>query len=268
MPNIMLKKVNKLNTYFWYFIEYMKHGDLLSVVASFNYLFFKKSLKADRIIKSSIGTFFCRKNTNDFQFANYHYEWGVKRFILKRAKEYTLYIDGGAGIGDYSILLAKFKMRCIAFEPIPATFEVLELNLQLNYLDRKAALPVALGNENKTARFAFNPVNTGASHLDKGNNPQSIPVEIRTFDSLLPELKIGIDEYILFKLDVEGMEFEAIQGASWFISTYPHLLIIFEEKHSEKETIFSFLNELAIFEYGIVDEFNVYAKKLSNKHLI
>ena len=260
--------MNKLYTYFMYFLEYLKNRDILSVIASMNYLFFKKSLRTDRIIKSSIGTFFCRKNTNDFQFANYHYEWGVKKFILKRAKEFTLYIDGGAGIGDYSILLSKFNMRCIAFEPIPANFEVLELNLQLNNLDPKLALPLGLGNENKTVRFSFNPVNTGASHLDKENNPENIPVELRTFDSLLPELNIEMNEHILFKLDVEGMELEAIQGAAGFIRSYPHLMIIFEEKHSEKATIFEFLNGLATFEYGTVDEYNMYAKKISNNPLI
>ena len=86
--------MNKLYTYFMYFLEYLKHKDILSIIASVNYLLFKKSLRTDRIIKSSIGTFFCRRNTNDFQFANYHYEWGVKKFILKRAKEFTFYIDG------------------------------------------------------------------------------------------------------------------------------------------------------------------------------
>ena len=251
-----------------YFLEYLKHKDILSIIASVNYLLFNKSLRTDRIIKSSIGTFFCRRNTNDFQFANYHYEWGVKKFILKRAKEFTFYIDGGAGIGDYSILLSKFNIRCIAFEPILLTFEVLQLNLQLNNLDPKLALPVGLGNENKLVRFSFNPVNTGASHLDRENNPENILVEMRTFDSLLPELNINMEEHILFKLDVEGMELEAMQGASGFIRSYPHLMIIFEEKHSVKATIISFLNELATFEYGTVDEYNMYAKKIINNPLI
>jgi len=35
--------LTKLNTYFWYLYEYMKHGDFLSVYASVNYLIFKKS---------------------------------------------------------------------------------------------------------------------------------------------------------------------------------------------------------------------------------
>ena len=43
---------------------------------------------------------------------------------------------------------------------------------------------------------------------------------------------------------------------------------IFEEKHSVKATIISFLNELATFEYGTVDEYNMYAKKIINNPLI
>lgn len=261
--------MKKLNTYFWYFLEYIKHGDLRSVIASVNYLFFRKSHRNDRTVKSSIGTFFCRKGTNDFQFANYHYEWGVKKFILKRIKEYTFYIDGGAGIGDYSILLSKFDIPCIAFEPMPENYRVLAKNLQLNNLnDNVKALSVGLGSENKLVRFCFNPINTGASHLDKKNDSHNSQVEIRTFDSMLSELNIGRDEHILFKLDVEGMELEAIQGAAGFIRSYPHLTIIFEEKHSEKEAIFNALNGQANFEYGIVDEFNIFAKKIGNKPLI
>ena len=255
--------LTKLNTYFWYFYEYMKHGDFLSVYASVKYLILKKSHNKDRIIQTSVGKFFCRRNTNDFQFANFRYEWGVKKFILDRIREYSVFIDSGSCVGDYSILLSKYDIRCIAFEPLPNNYEVLVKNLQMNNLiNRVITIPAALGNENKLVRFQFNQVNTGASCIDKENKPDSFAVELRTFDSLLTKFSIDKDDHILFKLDVEGMESEALQGSANFISQYPNITFIIEDKFTEMAKIKPILNELGTFEYGMVDKYNMYARKI------
>jgi len=255
--------LTKLKTYLWYFYEYMKYGDFLSVYASVNYLIFKKSHKKDRIIKTSLGKIFCRKNTNDFQFANFHYEWGVKKYLLEHKNEYSVFIDGGACIGDYSILLSRFDIRCIAFEPVLKNFDVLMKNLDLNNLKSKVkAFPIGLGDHNFKAKFIFNPVNTGASHIANAMELADCMAEIRTFDSLLPELKISIEDNILLKLDLEGMEVEAIHGASNFIRQYPNITFIMEDKHTGQYPIKDTLNKIASFEFGVVDEFNIFAKKI------
>jgi len=261
--------LHKINTYFWYLYEYVKHGDLRSVVAAIRYLTNKKSHSNDRIVQSSIGKFFCRKNTNDFQFANFHYEWGVKRYVLKNIQEYSVFIDAGSCIGDYSILAAKLNKRTIAFEPILGNFKVLVRNLELNNLsDQVMAFNVGLGNECKQVKFEVNPVNTGASHLDRGNHLGSFPVELRTFDSLLPELNLDATDHILFKLDVEGMEVEALQGAANFIRQYPHITFVAEEKYTGRDKIKSVLDEMGSFEYGTIDKFNIYAHKISTNPVI
>jgi FkbM family methyltransferase len=257
--------LKKLVTYFRYLFDYLKFGDFASVVASVKYLVNKTSHGKNRIIHTSIGTFYCRKNTNDFQFANYYCEWGVKKFVLDHLKDFTVFIDGGACTGDYTILLSKQHMRCIAFEPIPDNYETLVKNISLNDLDSKVeSYMVGLGNENKPAWFRFNPVNTGASHIDKGNDPTGIRTEIRTIDSLLPALKISTKEKILFKLDVEGMEPEALQGSTEFIRQYPNITFIMEDKHSGQHSLRTILNKEAVFEYGAIDEYNIYARKIRN----
>ena len=253
----------KLNTWFWYFYEYLKFGDFLSLYASVKYLLFKKSHSKDRIIRTSVGKFFCRKNTNDFQFANFRYEWGVKKFILNHFHEYSVFIDGGSCVGIYPILLSKYNIQSIAFEPVTSNYEVLLKNIQLNNLSSQIKVfRVGLGDENKVARFKFNPVNTGASHIVRDNHiPESFSVELRTFDSFLSELNIGTEEHILFKLDVEGMETEALKGASDFIRRYPNITFILEEKFTGEDRIKSVLNGLGSFQYGIVDQYNIYARK-------
>lgn len=256
--------LKKAVTYFRYFFDYLKFGDFLSILSSVKYLLNKSSHPKNRIIRTSVGTFYCRRNTNDFQFANYYYEWGVKKFILDRIHQFTVFIDGGACTGDYSVLLSRYRLRCIAFEPVPDNYSTILRNLHLNRLMGKVdAFQMGLGNKNMKARFRFNPVNTGASHIDSKSSTGDCEVEIRTFDSLLPDLNIGRHEKILFKLDVEGMEPEAIEGCAGFIQQYPSIMFVMEEKHAGQDHIRAILDKIAVFEYGRVDEFNIYARKIA-----
>lgn len=259
--------MNKVITYSRYLSEYLRYGDFLSVISAFKYVKNRKSHNNNRIIRTSVGTFYCRKNTNDFQFANYYYEWGVKKFILDHIRESTVFIDGGACIGGYSILLSKYNIRCIAFEPMADNYSVLLKNLELNKLsDKVEAFRIGLGDENKQARFKFNPVNTGASFIDMDNNSANPISEIRTFDSMFTELKIGGNEKILFKLDVEGMEVEALLGAAEFIRQYPNISFIIEYKHSGIDQVKSILGKIAEFKIEIVDQYNIYARKIRNNN--
>jgi FkbM family methyltransferase len=255
--------LQKINTYFWYFYEYLKHRDFVSILAAVKYLIYKKSHTKDRIIQSTVGKFFCRKNTNDFQFANFRYEWGVKKYVLDHIHEYTLFVDAGACVGEYAILVTNKGIRTIAFEPIPTNFEILTKNLSLNNMkDKVMAFPVGLGNRNQKVKFVFNKINTGASHLDSENKSDGCEVDIRTFDSYLDELKLNPTERILFKLDVEGMEAIALQGAKEFIRKYPNITFILEEKITGEDKIVSVLDELSKFQYGRIDRFNIYANKI------
>lgn len=246
-------------------MDYLKHGDFLSVLAAIKYLLFKKSHSGDRNIETSLGTFFCRKNTNDFQFANYYYEWDVKKFILKRSDEFSVFIDAGACVGDYSILMAKLGKRCFAFELVSDNIKTFGKNLELNHLQDKVKLfPYGLGDADYSASFTFDPVNTGASRINKIKNSATEKAEIRKLDTLMEEMAIDQNELIFIKLDVEGMETEVIRGAFNFITYYPHITFIVEEKHSGQFPIQDTFSDIALFEFGKVDELNIYAKKIRN----
>ena len=60
------------------------------------------------------------------------------------------------------------------------------------------------------------------------------------------------------------MEAEAIQGSADFIRQYPNITFIVEDKISGQDSIRSVLSGIAKFEFGIVDEFNMYARKINN----
>jgi FkbM family methyltransferase len=257
--------LNKVLTYSRYLADYLKHGDWASVIASVKYVLNKSSHSSDRTITTSAGTFFCRKDTNDFQFANLYYEWGVKKFILKRIDEFSVFIDAGACVGDYSILMAKLDKRCFAFELVSDNITTFRKNIELNHFQKKIKLfPYGLGDADYSASFNFDPVNTGASRINKIKNSATEKAEIRKLDTLMEEMAIDQNERIFIKLDVEGMEAEAIRGATAFIRKYPKLTFIIEDKHSGQSPIKNALSEIAVFEFGKVDRFNMYARKIRN----
>ncbi|MBK7213826.1 MAG: FkbM family methyltransferase [Bacteroidales bacterium] len=256
--------MKKLIIYLRYLFEYLRYGDFISIAASVKYLKSKQSHSKDRVITTSIGTFYCRRRTNDFQFANLMYEWTVKEFIFKYLKSYSVFIDGGACIGDYSILLAKHKLQCFAFEPIEENYRAMMKNLELNGLQSVVkAFPFGLGDANSKAPFIFNPVNTGASRIDRQNREATHTAEIRTLDSIMDQMDVSLNDNILIKLDAEGMEPEILKGAEHFIERYPHMTFIIEDKFTGREALTSILDKYGKFEYGTVDEFNMYARKIA-----
>ena len=86
-------------------------------------------------------------------------------------------------------------------------------------------------------------------------------VDIDKFDSYFVQLNLKKEDRIMFKLDVEQMEPEAIVGSKSFIQSFPDITFVIEEKHSGAERIRKALLAIADFEFGIVDSFNIYARK-------
>lgn len=256
--------MRKIFTYYIYLKEFLKHGDFISVISAVKYLFTKNSHSKDRIVSSGIGRIFCRKNTNDFLFANAAYEKSVKEFISKNLKEFDVFLDAGACIGDYSILMAQSGLKCFAFEPVPDSFGVLTRNIQLNNAGTLIeAFPFGLSDNNHSVTFVFNPVNTGDSHIDRHGGSGNCEVQLRSLDSVFRSFNLNSQIRVLFKLDVEGMEKEVLEGAADFIRYFGNLTFIIESTHTHESVIKEALDRIASFDYGRVDDYNISARKIS-----
>ncbi len=258
--------MNKIATYISYMYDYLKNGDLPSVYYSVKYVLNKTSHPTDRQITTSVGTFYCRKGTNDFQFANLYYEWNVKSFILDRLHTFSVFVEAGSCIGEYSILLAKKNKKCFAFEPVPVNVNTLEKNISLNNLQQKVTIfPFGLGAENGKSAINFNPVNTGASKLlgESTNGYQDV-AEIRKLDDIQDHLNLKNTESVLIKMDIEGMEPEAIEGATEFIREQNNVTMVVEYKHSGEKKVREALDKIAKFKIGMIDEYNLFAQKIGN----
>ena len=184
-----------------------------------------------------------------------------------------MFIDIGANIGTYSVLMAKMGLQCFAFEPAKENYSALKINILLNDLGHKITpFNFGLGSGNSEEEFVFETINTGASHLVASTHyDHSIVglkkierVEIRTFDSVTDQLKLSKTDRIMVKIDTEGMEPEVLAGAVNFISGHPDLLFIIEWKLSGLEEIKTYFNPRNEFEFVLVDNMNMAVKKISS----
>jgi FkbM family methyltransferase len=261
--------MGKIKTFLKYSVDFVKHGEFRYILSSIRYVIYGKTTRKTRYYKSSLGKFIVRKGTLDFQFANYAYEWGVKKFVYKHYHNYNVFIDVGANIGTYSILFANKGLTGFAFEPVLSNYDAFTTNLKLNNLEEKIKVfPFALGKKKEKAQFTFDPINTGASHLTENSdfleeiaNPEIVEIDIIPLDDILHELNIKTDDKIIMKIDVEGMESDVIEGASKFIKNHPNLLLVIESVHSGTEELQRVLSSIDKFEFLEVDDLNMAAKK-------
>ena len=219
------KNFNKYFIYLKYLSEYLKYGDFKSLKTSLKYVMTHQLPEREFEAKSAMGRFLIRKSTTDFQFINYAYEKRIKDYLLKEVENFDVFIDVGACIGEYCIWLAKKGKRCIAIEPV--NFEGLRRNVMLNRLENNVQVyPVGVGNKKEKVYFEILEFVTSSSHIDRKstNEPN---VDIERLDDLFPRFNLQDGDRVIMKLDVEGMEVEAIQGAREMISKIKNLRVIY-----------------------------------------
>ncbi|MBN2480582.1 MAG: FkbM family methyltransferase [Bacteroidales bacterium] len=126
----------------------------------------------------------------------------------------SVIIDGGANIGKYALLANRLIPGCkiYAFEPVESTF----LELVENTRDHSNIIPVNKGlfKDDCTREMNIFPSHTHASLFDiKGlpyKSQRTSTVELIQGDRFLDEQKI--DQVDLLKIDIEGAEYDALEG--------------------------------------------------------
>src|SRR5206468_7574995 len=119
-----------------------------------------------------------------------------------------------------------------------------------------------VGNMKERVYFMIPDDVKSSSHIDR-NETKEPNVDIETFDALSKKFNININDRIILKLDVEGMEVEAIQGAKDFIKTYPNLRIIYEHFPEDGFRNDKALKAIAGFNITDIDKVNRIASKTS-----
>ncbi|HEV3400345.1 MAG TPA: FkbM family methyltransferase [Acidimicrobiales bacterium] len=129
-----------------------------------------------------------------------------------------VYVDVGANIGNHSVFFGRFLAdRVVAIEPDPHLVRLLVRNLRANGVARWTALPVAVGARPGTGRLSSREGyegNAGAQRVVPAGAADGPTVPVDTLDRLLAGLGEPVaDDVRLVKLDIEGMELEALEGA-------------------------------------------------------
>lgn len=147
------------------------------------------------------------------------YEADLLEHLARYGPRGGVYVDVGANIGNHSVFFGRFLAdHVVAVEPNPALLKLLDRNLRVNCVTRWTACPVAVGGGRSTARLVPREGfegNDGAQHVVPLNGgTDGATVEVDTLDHVLSQLgpSIGSDVRLL-KLDIEGMEIEALRGA-------------------------------------------------------
>lgn len=247
--------------YLKYFSEYLRHGDLKSLSASVRYVFTQKLPQDDFLVTSSMGKFYIRKNTNDFQFINYAYERSIKDYLVKNMNTFDVFIDVGACIGEYVIWLAGQGKKCIAIEPVNHT--ALRRNIALNGLEEKIQVYCCgLGNKKEKVYFNILEDVTSSSHVDRSLAGKEPNVYIEKLDDIGTRFNMSPSDRVIIKIDVEGMEKEVIEGANHFCNQFKDIRVIYEHFREEGDVVDKCLTAVCPFSFTDLDPVNRLAKRI------
>ena len=140
------------------------------------------------------------------------YDFQTTELIRKYLKKDSNCIDIGANLGHIlmEIVAAAPNGKHYAFEPIPHLYEA----LKSTYTKNTTVYNYALSSKKGSTTFNYYPGRPAVSGFKERNNqigqqPTLISVNIEKLDDLIPE-NLKID---LIKIDVEGAEYEVLQGA-------------------------------------------------------
>ena len=248
-----------MKKYLKYTIESLKTGGFKLFFISLKYFLLKKTPNKNiKINNSEMGMYLCRKKTTDFMYSFFSYEYKIKTYIKSSIKEFDVFIDIGACIGDYSIWLSKNKLKCFAFEPNKDNYDCLTNNIKLNHLEKSIkTFNYGLGSKSEKVTFQTHPNNKGYSgKYASFKDSIKQEVEIKMFDDIFETLDLNYNHSVIVKIDVEGMEAEVIAGARKFFSNAKKILLIFESHTRANETIEE-LKKITSIQQIELDELNM-----------
>jgi len=176
--------------------------------------------------------------------------------ISKKRKIFL--IDCGCNYGFYSFYTASLSKQnfVIAVEASTTTAKDFEKNLKLNKFNNIILKKLAISNiDNMTVPFneSENDWESSLTH-NEFDKKKIIKIKTQKIDTILKNKKID-DHFLFIKLDIEGNELQAIEGAKNTIKKFNPIIIIelssyILKKNKNFDYLKFFLKE---FDYNIYD---------------
>lgn len=132
-------------------------------------------------------------------------------------KSSTMLIDIGANIGYYTLTAANKMNRGViySFEPVPANYDLLNKNINVNHYDNVKTFQKAVSDSNGKIRIFLDGTNLGNHSLTRNNvvdKSNYVEVETITLDSFFNDLNL-FNKDIFVKIDTQGAEGLVVSGA-------------------------------------------------------
>ncbi len=157
-----------------------------------------------------------------------------------RLRPDAVLLDVGANIGIFSLSYARLypQAEVYAFEPHPQTFDLLARSIELNkdVARRIHPFPVGLSNRQGISSLSMpqpaqhprydsagHQINCGLFSIH-GNGPEKISCRLTTLDEFQTSESLTRIDFI--KIDVEGHEYEVLEGAQRTLMLHRPILFI------------------------------------------
>ena len=197
---------------------------------------------------------------------NKNYSKNINFHLLQKFLPGSVYLDIGANIGTTALPIAFHNpdSEVHAFEPNPNIFEILKINKIQNNCSNIFLYNMAAGSKKERLPFFVSQqeeANHGLSSLFKNSDilkAKSIEVDVIKVDDFFENLKKKIS---LIKIDVQGLEWDVIQGSKNIINKYKPTIIFehddqyFNEPNKTKHELENFFieNKYDVFEIDLFD---------------
>lgn len=162
----------------------------------------------------------------------------------QNTKSGDVVFDIGAHVGYFSLLMAKLvgpTGRVFAFEPLPLNLKYLRQHVYGNNIENVEIYTAAVGKSEGWLTFDLGG-GTGRGRLSKTSNPNELRVKVYGIDELYNQGKLPCPD--LIKMDVEGAELEALNGALEVLKKCKPRIMLSTHGDQLKQECDAFLREL------------------------
>lgn len=163
----------------------------------------------------------------------------VKRYLGSKTKEKShkegkyydlkpgeIVVEAGAYIGFYVVKAAELvgeNGKVIAIEAVPENFEIIKRNVEANHLKNVILINKAVWNTSTKIKFYREGKQIGSITQEVVATDNFIEVQADTIDDMLKEN--GISKIDFIRIQLNGVELEALEGMSQTLSYKPKVLV-------------------------------------------
>ena len=232
--------------------KYLSNKDIRSFKENYFYYIFYRIIRRflSGNIKVKICNFFINASTNKNNMSNallnkcYFGDEKILATIKKISDHKKIFLlDCGSNYGFYSFYIASLSAdnQVLAFEASPRTSNTFKVNLELNNfknIDHRNLAIHEISGKFVSFYERFNDWESSVTHNNFKNN-KMVTVETTTIDKEL--LNKNLSNFsVVIKLDIEGNEFNAIQGGFEIITKYEPLIIIELSRYNLNNKTYNF----------------------------